>query len=82
MELIEEADWPIVAKRYKLPDRSRLGDRPSRSATLSKTASRSGASARRGSMEVSPLPCPLITDFLAPDADRTLTVANVPLIVH
>ncbi|KAG8983639.1 hypothetical protein FRB90_005856 [Tulasnella sp. 427] len=54
MELIDDADWPVVSRRYGLPDRSALRDRPQRPVSLSKAASRSGASARRGSIDVSP----------------------------
>lgn len=53
MDLIEEADWPIVAKRYNLPDRTQLRDRPQRPMSLSKSASRPSSSVRRGSIEVS-----------------------------
>lgn len=52
MELIDDADWPVVSKRYGLPDRSALRDRPQRPVSLSKAASRSGSSARRGSIEI------------------------------
>ncbi|KAG8956664.1 hypothetical protein FRC04_000142 [Tulasnella sp. 424] len=52
MELIDDADWPVVSKRYGLPDRSTLRDRPQRPVSLSKAAGRSGSSARRGSIDV------------------------------
>lgn len=52
MELIDDADWPVVSRRYGLPDRSTLRDRPQRPVSLSKAASRSGSSARRGSIEI------------------------------
>ncbi|KAG8911757.1 hypothetical protein FRC01_005539 [Tulasnella sp. 417] len=52
MELIDDTDWPVVSRRYGLPDRSALRDRPQRPVSLSKAASRSGSSARRGSIEV------------------------------
>lgn len=56
MELIDDADWPVVSKRYGLPDRSTLRDRPQRPVSLSKAAGRSGSSARRGSIDVSVSP--------------------------
>lgn len=65
MELIDDADWPVVSKRYGLPDRSALRDRPQRPVSLSKAASRSGSSARRGSIEVCVCPLqsiPMLTD--------------------
>ncbi|KAG8902783.1 hypothetical protein FRB99_004118 [Tulasnella sp. 403] len=52
MDYIDEHDWPIVAKRYKMPNPHQLKDRPTRPMGHAKSASRSGSSARRGSIEV------------------------------
>ncbi|KAG9040151.1 hypothetical protein FRB95_000080 [Tulasnella sp. JGI-2019a] len=49
MDYIDEIDWPIVAKRYGMPNPHQLKDRPQKPSSMSRSSIRSSASNIRGS---------------------------------
>lgn len=58
MDYIDEVDWPIVAKRYGMPNPYQLKDRPQKPSSMSKSASRStGSNPRTGDVSPRGRPC-------------------------